>query len=155
MLTRGINHVAIMTSDTDRLHAFYCEVFDGSVFADRQERDLRFSIVNLGPTLLLNTFEITANRQAEADSKMFERGRIDHVGIEASSKEAFDTLRDRLIAKHATDGFVTDYGAALGMFFSDPDGLVLELCLVNPAVTADDLKPPGTPALGYTRIGTP
>ena len=28
MLLTGINHVAVLTSDTDRLHAFYREVFD-------------------------------------------------------------------------------------------------------------------------------
>jgi hypothetical protein len=38
------------------------------------------------------------------------------------------------------------------MFFSDPDGLQLELCLANPTATADDLKPPGTAAVGYERV---
>ena len=34
-LLRGLNHVALVTADTDRLHGFYREVFDASVFADR------------------------------------------------------------------------------------------------------------------------
>ena len=28
MLTNGYNHVATLTNDTERLHAFYVEVFD-------------------------------------------------------------------------------------------------------------------------------
>ena len=149
MLASGVNHVAIMTSDTERVHEFYCDVFDASVFADQCHPGLRFSIVNLGPLFQLNVFEFADRGEAETGGARFERGRIDHVGIEAASQDAFDTLRDRLITKGATNGFVTDYGAALGMFFSDPDGLELELCLATPGATADDLKPPGTPAERY------
>ena len=32
MLLTGINHVAVLTKDTDRLHAFYRDVFDAPVF---------------------------------------------------------------------------------------------------------------------------
>jgi len=35
MLLNGINHVAILTNDTDRLHAFYREVFDARFRATR------------------------------------------------------------------------------------------------------------------------
>jgi len=35
MLLSGINHVAVLTQDTDRLHAFYRDVFDAEVFADQ------------------------------------------------------------------------------------------------------------------------
>ena len=31
MLLSGVNHVAILTNDTDRLHEFYREVFDATV----------------------------------------------------------------------------------------------------------------------------
>ena len=34
MLLTGINHVAVLTKDTDRLHAFYRDVFDAPVFPD-------------------------------------------------------------------------------------------------------------------------
>ena len=37
MLTDGFNHVAILTNDTDRLHAFYEEVFDAVVQHDGPE----------------------------------------------------------------------------------------------------------------------
>lgn len=34
MLLNGVNHVALLTNDTDRLHAFYREIFDATVSRD-------------------------------------------------------------------------------------------------------------------------
>jgi len=152
MLLRGVNHVAILTQDTERLHAFYREVFDATVFADQTDGDLRFSLVNVGPHTRLNVFEIRGNTEAERQVPMFGRGRIDHIGLEAASQEAFDTIRERLITRGSTDGFVTDFGTDLSLFFRDPDGLEGEVCLNRPDARPEDAKPPGTPAAGYERV---
>jgi catechol 2,3-dioxygenase-like lactoylglutathione lyase family enzyme len=152
MLLSGFNHVAVMTKDTDSLHAFYREVFDAAIFHDFREGDLRLSLVNVGPTAQLNIFELAGNAEADRQSPVFGRGRIDHLGLEAASHEAFDEIRSRLISRNATDGFVTDFGIALSLFFTDPDGLEGEVCLHNPNATPADLNPPGTPAAGYTRV---
>ncbi|MET0628660.1 MAG: VOC family protein [Acidimicrobiia bacterium] len=149
MLLDGFNHVALLTSDTDRLHAFYRDVFDAEVFADQREDGLRLSFVRVGPSAMLNVFELDGNDEASRQVPMFGRGRLDHLGLEAASQEAFDTIRDRLIACGAADEFVTDFGAGISVFFRDPDGLEGEVCLHDPAATAADLKPPGTPAAGY------
>ena len=152
MLLGGFNHVAVMTKDTDRLHAFYREVFDATVFHDFTDGDLRLSLVDVGPTAQLNVFEVVGNSEADRQTPMFGRGRIDHMGLEAASQDSFDEIRARLIARNATDGFVTDFGNALSLFFKDPDGLEGEICLHNPEATPADLKPPGTPAAGYTNV---
>ena len=150
MLLGGFNHVAVMTKDTDRLHAFYREVFDATVFHDFRDGDLRLSLVDVGPTAQLNVFEVAGNSEADRQTPMFGRGRIDHMGLEAASQDSFDEIRARLIARNATDGFVTDFGNALSLFFTDPDGLEGEVCLHNPGATPADLNPPGTPAAGYS-----
>ena len=152
MLLAGFNHVGILTKDTERLHSFYREVFDATVFRDHRDGDLRFSLVDVGPTAQLNVFEIVGNVEADRQTPMFGRGRIDHIGLEAASHEAFDDIRARLIARGATDGFVTDFGLTISLFFRDPDGLEGEVCLHNPQATLADLKPPGTPAAGYERV---
>ena len=58
----GINHVAVLTNDTDRLHTFYREVFDAEVFADQTISDGgtegRLSFVTIGPHTELNVFEL-------------------------------------------------------------------------------------------------
>ena len=40
MLLNGVNHVAILTNDTQRLHAFYRDVFDATV-SRRRDRGRR------------------------------------------------------------------------------------------------------------------
>ena len=152
MLLAGINHVALLTNDTDRLHEFYRAVFDATVFHDQRDGDLRLSFVDIGPAVRLNVFEIAGNTQADQQVPMFGRGRIDHIGLQAGSREAFDVIRQRLIERGATDGFVTDFGSDLSVFFRDPDGLEGEVCLHDATALPGDMNPPGTPAEGYERV---
>jgi len=152
VLLAGLNHVGVLTNDTDRLHAFYSKVFDATVFHDFRDGGMRLSLVGLGPAAQLNVFEIEGNTEADRQSPMFGRGRIDHIGLEAASQESFDEIRERLTASGSTDGFVTDFGIALSIFFTDPDVLEGEICLQNRRATAADLKPPGIPAAGYERV---
>src|SRR5689334_1565748 len=151
-MLRGFNHVAVLTGDTDRLHAFYREVFDADVVHDETNDELRFSLVDVGPHARLNVFEIKGNREAQHQVPMFGRGRLDHFGLEAVSHEAFDELRERLIAKGASDGFVTDFGPELSVFFRDPDGLEGEV-LFEHRPGSTEMFPPGTKAEGYEPVG--
>ena len=50
MLLDGLNHVAVLTGDTDRLHTFYAEVFEATVAFDNKQEQLRFSISTGCPT---------------------------------------------------------------------------------------------------------
>ena len=150
MLLDGVNHVAIITRDTERFHAFYRDVFDAKVSRDINEQPgVRLSFVDIGIGRELNVFEVDGNTEAERQTPMFGRGRIDHLGLQAASLEAFETIRERLIAKGATDGFVTDFGPILSLFFRDPDGLEAEVCVANPNAKPGVFNPPGTPAPGY------
>jgi len=150
MLLDGINHVAVLTSDTDRLASFYGEIFDATVDGEMREGDaFRLTLIKVGPTSELNVFEIMDNAESHRQTPMFGRGRLDHMGLQAASIEAFETIRDRLMACGATDGFVTDFGQVLSVFFTDPDGLEGEVCVTNPDAEPGVLNPPGTPALRY------
>jgi catechol 2,3-dioxygenase-like lactoylglutathione lyase family enzyme len=153
MLLDGVNHVAILTKDTERLHEFYREVFDATVSRDLAEQPgVRLSFIDIGEGRELNVFQVEDSAEAERQTPMFGRGRIDHLGLQANSKEAFDTIRRRLIARGSTDGFVTNFGPILSLFFIDPDGLEGEVCVANPDVQPGEFHPPGTPATGYERV---
>lgn len=150
MVVSGINHVAILTSDTPRLCAFYEDVFGAVVEGElRPDEGVRLTFVRVGPTSELNVFEIEGNTEAERQTPIFGRGRIDHLALHAGSFEAFDTIRDRLIAAGASDGFVTDFGPILSVFFRDPDGLEAEVCVENPDARPGIFNPPGTPSSRY------
>jgi len=80
---------------------------------------------------------------------MFGRGRIDHLGLQAASLDAFEEIRRRLIERGASDEFVTDFGSILSLFFRDPDGLEGEARVPNPDAVPGVNNPPGTPAKRY------
>jgi catechol 2,3-dioxygenase-like lactoylglutathione lyase family enzyme len=151
MLLDGFNHVAILTADTDRLHAFYREVFDADVVEQLPDLPpgMRLSVIHVGPHSELNVFQIDGNTEAARQTPDFGRGRIDHLALHAASIEAFGVIRDRLMARDATDGFVTDFGPVLSVFFRDPDGLACEVCVTNPDAEPGVFHPPGTPAARY------
>jgi len=106
LLTTGFNHVAVITSDTERLKTFYTEVFDAEVLRDGPEVDgkpeVRMTVIHVGPMAELNVFEIVGNTEAQRQTPMFGRGRLDHLALQADSIEAFDTIRERLMARGAT-----------------------------------------------------
>jgi catechol 2,3-dioxygenase-like lactoylglutathione lyase family enzyme len=154
MLTSGFNHVAVLTSDTERLQSFYQEVFDAKVLRDGpepgQDEDVRMTVIHVGPTSELNVFQIKGNTEAQHQTPMFGRGRLDHLALQAESIDAFEIIRDRLIARGAADEFVTDFGPVLSIFFRDPDGLECEVCVANPDAKPGVANPPGTPAARYS-----
>jgi len=95
-------------------------------------------------------FQIEGNTEADRQTPMFGRGRIDHLALQATSIEAFEVIRERLMARRAADDFVTDFGPILSIFFRDPDGLECEVCVENPDVVAGVHNPPGTRAARYS-----
>lgn len=154
MLTEGFNHIAVITADTDRFVRFYQEVFDAEVLG-RQNMDGHGSLtfVRIGEESEFNLFELAGNVEAERQTPMFGRGRLDHLALQAASLEAFEEIRRRLIERGASDEFVTDFGPVLSMFFRDPDGLECEVCVANPDARTGQFNPPGTPATRYAGPG--
>ena len=155
MLLGGINHVAVLTGDTERFLEFYGGVFEATHEVIQQQEGFRLTIVWVGPIAELNVFELSDNTEHERQTPMFGRGRLDHLALEAASLEAFDEIRDRLLERGATDGFVTDFGHLLSLFFRDPDGLEAEVCVQNPDARPGIHNPPGTPSLRHHDPGTP
>jgi catechol 2,3-dioxygenase-like lactoylglutathione lyase family enzyme len=154
VLLKGLNHVATITNDSPRLHAFYKDVFDAEILRDGSEfpdgKGPRLSIIKIGDWAELNVFQIEGNTEADRQTPMFGRGRLDHFAVQAASVEAFETIRERLMTRGAADDFVTDFGPMLSIFFRDPDGLECEVCVENPDLVAGVHHPPGTRATRYS-----
>ena len=132
MLLDGVNHIAWLSNDVERLGQFYERVFDAVVGATRDHAPGEtMTVIDIGPATQLNVFVIDGNTQADVQRPMWGRGRIDHIGLAAGSQEAFDTIRSRLVETGASDGTVNDFGGALSIFFRDPDGLEGEVLLAK------------------------
>jgi catechol 2,3-dioxygenase-like lactoylglutathione lyase family enzyme len=150
MLVEGFNHVAILTADTERFVRFYEETFGAEVVGTQLMGDEgRLTLVRIGQQAEINLFEVFGNTEAERQTPMFGRGRIDHLALQAASLDAFEEIRDRLMAGGASDDFVTDFGPVLSVFFRDPDGLEGEVCVANPDALPGSFNPPGTRATRY------
>jgi catechol 2,3-dioxygenase-like lactoylglutathione lyase family enzyme len=149
MLLNGINHVAVLTGDTERFVEFYGGVFGATSEVLDEADGVRLTVVWIGPSAELNVFEVTDNTEHERQTPMFGRGRLDHLALNAASIDAFDEIRSRLMGRGATDGFVTDFGHVLSVFFRDPDGLEAEVCVANPDGQPGVHNPPGTPSKRY------
>ena len=150
MLISGLEHLAVVTGDADALHRFYRTVFDAEVVRDDRMPDGgRLSFVRLGESFELNVFELVDGSTARGAGKMFQRGRLDHFGLRARDMDAFRELRRRLVEAGASDGFVTDFGPVLSVFFRDPDGIEAEVCVDSPYAQPGVFHPPGTAAVGF------
>ena len=152
MLLDGVNHIGLITDDIDRFVEFYSGVFGATVGKQEHIGDGTLTFVDIGPRTELNVFDLGGKAPELTRGSMFTHGPVDHIGLQAKDKESFDEIRRRLMARGATDGFVTDFGRALSLFFVDPDGLECEVLLW----LSDEgpTHPPGTLAEGY-EVGVP
>ncbi|WP_372698221.1 VOC family protein [Arthrobacter sp. JSM 101049] len=124
MLLDGINHIALLSHDVERLGRFYETVFDAVVGPTRDHGPGEtMTSIKIGSATELNVFVIEGNAEADRQTPMWGRGRIDHLGLAAASDEAFEAIRTRLIDAGASDGKVNDFGKEFSIFFRDPDGL--------------------------------
>ena len=134
--------MTFLTADLDRLIAFYERNFDARVTLDRVDGGRRHAFIEIGPHTVLHPFEVAAS-EIPGRQPIFERGRLDHFALNATSAESFLEIRRRLVAEgaHATEGgLVTDMGAMWSLSFHDPDGAWHEIIWVKPGASPDDFK---------------
>ena len=135
-LPNGIHHPTFVTSDMDRLIAFYERIFGARVTVDLEEEGLCHAFIEVGPHTVLHPFEVPGV-EPPGSEPMFQRGRLDHFALNAASFEAFRELQRRVVAEGAGDGVVTDMGSLLNFGFTDPDGGQHEVIWVKPGVAVE------------------
>lgn len=124
-MLKGIHHVAIITSDYERAKAFYVEILGLAIIAEnyREERasyklDLRLPD---GSQLEVFSFPDRPERPSYPEAKG-----LRHL---AFSVESVEKYAQYLLSKNieVEDIRVDEYTGKKFTFFSDPDGLPLEL----------------------------
>ena len=101
-------------------------VFDAEIGPSErhgEQGEETMTVMRIGPHTELNVFTIPSSDEADRQTPMWHRGRLDHLGLRAASYGAFADIRERLIRHGGSDGVVNDFGSAYSMFFRDPDGL--------------------------------
>lgn len=129
-LLSGVNHVAVLTDDLDRFVEFYAGVFELEVVFEETTDAFRHAVLRTGPESWLHPAEVQGNPHGTGVPVMFGRGHLDHVALTAASGESFELLRRRLVEREATTGTVEDLGAFHSLWFTDPDGMQVELTVI-------------------------
>ena len=150
-MTTGINHVATLTSDLDRLKGFYEDVLGARTLFDLEDNGFRHAMVMVGPESGVHVFQHPTATLPDGPQPMFERGRLDHVAITAADADTFGVIRTRAIAL-GCDCDVVDYGPIVAFNVEDPDGGQIEICCIKPGV--DMTTPPPDRAAAAARIGS-
>ena len=134
----GIHHLTFITEDMDRLIAFYKRVFDADVTLDLEEGPVRHAFIQVGETTVLHPFQLP-EITPPGTQPMFERGRLDHFALNATSEDTFREIRKRIIAEGRDDGVVIDMGLLLLFNFTDPDDGEHEVVWLKPDGTRDGI----------------
>ena len=153
MLLKGLNHVAVLTNDADRLNAFYREVFDAEVVRDGSELPegggpaaFHHQDRGLGGTERLPDRGQPRGRPPDADVRA---GPARPPGPAGRLPRGLRGDPPTTHGAGAADDFVTDFGPMLSIFFRDPDGLECEVCVENPDAVPGVGHPPGTRAARF------
>lgn len=147
MNTLTTGHIGLNVTDLTRSIAFYQKVLDLSVFAERDADGRRYAMLGRDQTLMLTLWEQSSGAFAT------DRPGLHHLSFEVPDRAAVEraeaTLRD-MGANLVHDGIVRhgEQGTSGGVFFTDPDGVRLEI--YAPEVGAEAPAPtPGAPTCGF------
>ncbi|WP_306323847.1 MULTISPECIES: VOC family protein [unclassified Streptomyces] len=145
--TLQTGHVGLNVTDLDRSLAFYREVFDFEVLAEGKDEGRRWAFLGRGEQLL-----VTLWQQSEGTFGTARPG-LHHLSFQVGDIEevkATEAALRGLGAEFAYEGVVPhgEQATSGGIFFTDPDGIRLE---VYAPTGADPAAAPtaGAPTCGF------
>jgi catechol 2,3-dioxygenase-like lactoylglutathione lyase family enzyme len=127
---RGINHLALITTDMDVTVRFYHGVLGARLVATIGTPDFRHYFFEFGPEQTVAFFEY---RNARLESFPKAAGRpdsravqFDHLAFNVPDEAALERLRSRLKEHDCEVTDVVDHGFVRSIYFTDPNGIALE-----------------------------
>ncbi|MBV7245043.1 VOC family protein [Streptomyces sp. MW-W600-10] len=140
-------HVGLNVTDLERSAAFYREVFDFELLAEGTDADRRWAFLGRDSRLV-----VTLWQQSEGTFATALPG-LHHLSFQVDSVEEVRATEDVLRglgAEFAHEGVVPhgESGTSGGIFFTDPDGIRLEVYAPTGADPAD-APTTGAPTCGF------
>jgi catechol 2,3-dioxygenase-like lactoylglutathione lyase family enzyme len=127
---RGINHLALITTDMDATVRFYHEVVGAPLVATIGTDSFRHYFFSFGEGNTVAFFEyrgVELERMAKPAGIPDPRAiQFDHVSFNLPDEEALLALRDRLKTAGSEVTDVVDHGFIHSIYFTDPNGIALE-----------------------------
>jgi catechol 2,3-dioxygenase-like lactoylglutathione lyase family enzyme len=127
---RGINHLALVTTDMDATVRFWHGVLGARLVAHLGTESFRHYFFEFGPQQTVAFFEY-ANLQLErfqlpAGVPDRRKVQFDHLSFNLPDENALHELRNRLKAHGCEVTDVVDHGFIHSIYFNDPNGIALE-----------------------------
>lgn len=140
---RGVNHLALVTTDMDATVRFYHGVLGARLVATIGTPGFRHYFFEIGPESTVAFFEY---RGVALDPFPKAAGvpdpcaaQFDHVSFNMADEAALEGLRARLAAHGCEVTEVVDHGFVRSVYFTDPNGIALEASWwVHDATAADE-----------------
>jgi catechol 2,3-dioxygenase-like lactoylglutathione lyase family enzyme len=127
---RGINHLALITTDMDATVRFYHGVLGARLVAHLGNRSFRHYFFEVGQE---NTVAFFEYRGVELEPFAKPAGvpdpravQFDHLSLNLPDEEALLALRSRLKAAGCEVTDVIDHSFIRSIYFTDPNGIALE-----------------------------
>ena len=127
---RGINHLALITTDMDATVRFYDGALGARLVATLGTPEFRHYFFELGPQCTVAFFEYTnsaiepfAKRAGEPDPRA---AQFDHLALNLPDEDALHDLRLRLQRADCEVTDIIDHGGVHSVYFTDPNGIALE-----------------------------
>jgi catechol 2,3-dioxygenase-like lactoylglutathione lyase family enzyme len=127
---RGINHLALVTTDMDATVRFYDGVLGARLVADLGNRSFRHYFFEFGAGNTVAFFEYHgvelepfAKPAGVPDPRAVQ---FDHLSFNLPDETALLALRDRLKAAGCEVTDLVDHGFLRSIYFTDPSGIALE-----------------------------
>ena len=127
---RGINHLALVTTDMDTTTRFYHGVLGARLVATIGTPGFRHYFFEVGEGNTVAFFEYH-----DADIEGFAKPagvpdpravQFDHLSLNVADEHALESLRSRLKSFGCEVTDVVDHGVMRSIYFTDPNGIALE-----------------------------
>ena len=127
---RGINHLALVTTDMDATTRFYHGVLGARLVATIGTADFRHYFFEIGDGNTIAFFEYRdagIERFAKPAGVPDRRAvQFDHLSLNVADEHALENLRRRLKSFGCEVTDVVDHGVMRSIYFTDPNGIALE-----------------------------
>jgi catechol 2,3-dioxygenase-like lactoylglutathione lyase family enzyme len=129
---RGINHLALVTSDMDATVRFYHGVLGMRVVASLSDGPMRHYFFEIGPQNTIAFFEWDG-LDIDTESVVKSAGipptlptQFDHISFNLPDEQALIDLQERLTRFAVGVTSIVDHGFIRSVYFTDPNGIALE-----------------------------
>jgi len=127
---RGVNHLALVTTDMDATVRFWHEVLDARLVTTLATPAFRHYFFEIGEGDTVAFFEyigVEMETFAKPAGVPFpQASQFDHLSLDLADEDALLRLRDRLKEHGCEVTDVVDHGFIRSIYFNDPNGIALE-----------------------------